>query len=188
MCSGLYLIWGGIHYNKITFYFLVLLTSLPILLVTAWNAAKALTHFGIWFSFIYFIGGHVFPIFWGGGILIHLFSVFISNWWTSTREQECLFGAQWGLTKPSLGCWQGVALDSLVGVSVEVAQDRQLGFPELTVRFFPFLESRRVAFVGFQRGGRRRRTAGPFSPVGFLQNRIVHTSLSCRKATLFSSC
>lgn len=144
MCSGLYLIWGGIHYNKITFYFLLLLTSLPILLVTAWNAAKALTHFGIWFSFIYFIRGNFFPIFWGGGILIHLFSVFISNWWTSTREQECLLGAQWGLTKPSLGCWQGIALDSLVGVSVEVAQDRQLGFPELTVRFFPFLESRGV--------------------------------------------
>lgn len=31
-----------------------------------------------------------------------------------------------------------------VGVSVEVAQVRQLSFPELTVRFSPFLESREV--------------------------------------------
>lgn len=63
MCSGLCLIWGGIHYNKITFYFLLLLMSLPILLVSAWNAAETLTHFGIWFSFIYITGGHVLSIF-----------------------------------------------------------------------------------------------------------------------------
>lgn len=86
-----------------------------------------------------------FSIFWGGGILIHLFSVFVSNQWTSTREQKCLLGAWRGLTKPTSGCWRGAALDSLVSISAEVAQVSRLGFPEPGLfRFIPFLESRKA--------------------------------------------
>lgn len=68
--------------------------------------------------------------------MIYLFSVFISNGWTSTREQECLLSAWQGLAKPTSGCWQGAEPDSLISFSADVA--------ELAVRFFLFLESRKA--------------------------------------------
>lgn len=76
-----------------------------------------------------------------------------------------ILGAQWGLTKPSLGCWQGVALNSLVGVSVEVAQVRQLGFPELAVRLFPSWRAEKC-IRGIPKGREKEEDSGAFQPCG----------------------
>lgn len=122
--------------------------------------------------YLFYWGSHFINI-WGGGeggILIQLFSIFTSNGWTSTGEEERLLGAQQGLAKLASGAVAGTSATFPCWHFSGGCPSRPVGFPRAGCQvFFPsWRAGKRIRGIP---KGREEEDSGAFQPCGLSSKR-----------------